>query len=196
MEEERELRDRGLSDFFYKLNQMYAPKEEINTRINMDDFSRVPGFDVSADKAKIYDKKIRHEFTDATSLGKFAENFIMREINRLQILGDSKAVLGSEYDDLFNGADIVVEIKGAETINRFSVDISTGDSASILRKTSFQKKLANVGDIGQVKYFRSQYDRGVVGLPSAPHLVLSINPDDIIDFLEKSKPLLLARRTL
>jgi len=184
---ERKMEDLQIEETFSSLNRLYNVREGSGLQIEMEDFEEMPGFDVTADKRKVAEKKSSFENQGAgTVIGKFMERLLAHKSDTERLFGeDTYSVLGSDYDDLFNGADLVVEVNSGDRVVRFSVDISTGSSAS---KLDVQKRRFSEGKLAEVKYFKSEYDSSVTSLQNVPHFILQIDPEQVYEFLGKAKP--------
>lgn len=197
--EEQLLKEGGVEEIFYRLDQRYAPSY---LRIKMDDFDSQYGKDViERDHQEVALKRREVVGTDATLLGKFAEGFL-GHADRLKLFGkyaETSTSFGSEYDDYFNGADGIVEINNEVTnqetqgiplpsVTRFSVDVTTGGSISLNEKMQILTRKFAKGRLSRVKYFESVYDRNANGgLRDIPNAILTVDPMAIQHFLQKAK---------
>ncbi len=139
---------------------------------------------VATDKQKIESMKANWQKDNptlvyATSL----EYLVYRHINSNRTLGErARAIKTTEYDDVINGTDLVVEFEDSESARPdrlgFAIDVTFG-SQTLTKKFDSIKKQIEIGTLGKMKYYHSpkQGLRGELSL--LPRVVVGIEKNQI-----------------
>ncbi|HEY4474512.1 MAG TPA: hypothetical protein VJC06_01145 [Candidatus Paceibacterota bacterium] len=153
--------------------------------VRMEDFASVQGFGravIKKDRYNVAQKKIRirEMGTEPSKKAKLLEAILAEQIELSDWFGsDALTIIPAEYDDLYNGVDLAVEFEKdtKPTYTALGIDI-TSSAGSITKKLAIIKAYILRGDLGRIKYFKSERDnlppRQIQGIPQ---LVIGTNKD-------------------
>jgi len=160
--------------------------------VKMEDFVNVQGFGkdvVKKDRYNVAQKKIRirEMGTEPSKKAKLLEAILAEQIELSDWFGsDALTIIPTEYDDLYNGVDLAIEFEKdtKPTYAALGVDV-TSSAGSIIKKLAIIKAYILRGDLGRIKYFKSERDnlppRQIQGIPQ---LVIGTNKDLIKELSE------------
>lgn len=116
-------------------------------------------------KAKIQEKEGRRvlelglekarEYEEIEKRSKIFENFLVLEGKN--IFGeDTEAVPASEFDDLFNNTDLVLEAKTKDKVIRFAIDAGVSDDVEVIKEKAQDTNVKRIRENkARVRYFKS-----------------------------------------
>lgn len=154
--------------------------------IHPEEFSELYGADVIArDLAKV--ESIKQKFA-APDRAKFASEIMEGVIYDQSELSDwlgphAHTIKTSEYDDIINGVDLVVEFDEPSQARRhlaLGVDATFG-SRTIEKKFDRIKAEIDAGSLASIKYFRSQNGTFMGRLSQVPRVVTGIDQEHLLD---------------
>ncbi len=154
--------------------------------IRPEEFSGLYGEDVIARDVAAVNK--RKESFGAPDRAKFAseimEGIIYDQSERSDWLGPhAHTIKTSDYDDIMNGVDLVVEFDEPEQSRKhlaLGVDATFG-SHHLDSKFSRIKSEIDSGELATIKYFRSQSGSFMGRLSHIPRVVTGIDQDHLLD---------------
>ncbi len=93
---------------------------------------------------------------------------------------NASAILPSAYDDLFLGNDIILEHKheGVSSYSGVGIDITIGET-SFMSKVADTKARIKKGQLGRVKYFKSEDANYVGSLNNIAHFVIGVDREQM-----------------
>jgi hypothetical protein len=155
-------------------------------RIHLDDFNYA---DTEADKKSVAQK---HQEINSRTLFRDgeAEAVVQAEILEAMIYdlvrnqkwfgANASAILPSAYDDLFLGNDMILEHKheGLSSYSGVGIDITIGET-SFMNKVADTKARIRKGQLGRVKYFKSEDANYVGALNNIAHFVIGVDRDQM-----------------
>lgn len=135
--------------------------EHDESAIDMDDFKDIPRYAerLERDKANIVRKKanIKVEGTEPTKKARILEAIFSQQIELSNWFGNNTfTIVPAEYDDLFHGIDLALEIKSEKDLEYSALGIDVTSSAKALRnKLKTIKNHIADGTLTMIEYFHS-----------------------------------------
>lgn len=179
--------DRPLSETEERVYQFLIPRLE-ETAIDMDDFKEVKG-----EKIVTNDKeRVRQRIEELEELGqseldprkkrsKILEAILTEQIEMSDWFGpNTSTVFASEYDDLFNSLDLILEF-GDDNDKDIKYDPLGIDVTSTTER--IEKKLTKIKEHmlryngSLVRYFRSERENPETKLEQLPRLIIGVEPE-------------------
>lgn len=157
-----------------------------DSTIQLDEFSELYGADViQRDKAEV--ERIKKTF-EPHDRNKFAadilEGILCKEAELSDWLGPyAQTLKTSEYDDIKNGVDMVVEFnlpQQARSHLALGVDATFG-TRTIQKKFERIKREIEEGELARIKYFRSQNGGFMGQLSNIPRVVTGIDREHLLE---------------
>lgn len=155
-------------------------------RIHLDDFNYA---DTESDKKSVAEKY--HNINSQTLFREGeAEALVQAEILEAMIYdlvrnqkwfgANANAILPSAYDDLFLGNDVILEHKheGVSSYSGVGIDITIGET-SFVSKVADTKARIKRGQLGRVKYFKSEDANYVGSLNNIAHFVIGVDREQM-----------------
>ncbi len=131
--------------------------------INLKDFEKVAGYGkerVQKDAERVMRKKkeIEQMGTEPTRRAKLLEMMLVDQIELSDWFGQNTyTIIPSEYDDLFHGVDLALEIEDEEGIKHLALGIDvTSSPISIRKKLKIIKDHIKDGTLTAMEYFHSE----------------------------------------
>ncbi|MFQ5752091.1 MAG: hypothetical protein ACE5HI_08860 [bacterium] len=162
--------------------------------VNMADFIGVPGY--GKEQIEHHRNNIKKKLAQKERLGLLPleqsyllEGLMVDQIELSNWFGENAFTIAtSEYDDVFNGADLAVVIKDGETTERatiISIDI-TSSAPTISKKLGVIKQGIRTGQLSSISYFHSEdYDPNFYGPKhEIPQVVLGVGRKTINELAE------------
>lgn len=184
-------RTEKISEAEEKVFEVLLPRHR-EQAVKMEDFLNIQGFGkdvVKKDKHNVAQKKtrIREMGTEPSKKAKLLEAILAEQIELSDWFGgEVLTIIPTEYDDLYNGVDLAIEFEKdtKPTYAALGIDV-TSSARSIEKKLAIIKAYILRGDLGQIKYFKSERDnlppRQMQGIPQ---LVIGANKDLIKELSE------------
>lgn len=175
----------------YKAAHKKAVELVAGKRIHLDDFNYT---DTEADKKSVaqkYDEINSKTFfrdgeAEAVVQAEILEAMIFDLVRNQKWFGaNANAILPSAYDDLFLGNDVILEHKheGVSSYSGVGIDITIGET-SFMSKVADTKERIKRGQLGRVKYFKSEDANYVGSLNNIPHFVIGVDRDHMFSLTE------------
>jgi len=172
-------------------NLLVAEHEEAS--IDMDEFAYIPRYAerLERDKSSVERMKtiIKKEGTEPTKKSRILEAIFAQQIELSNWLGqDVFTIVPTEYDDLFHGVDLVLEVPKNEDTEYLAMGIDATSSSLITIRKKLKKIKENIanGTLTMVEYFHSEDNRpdfyGV--LENIPKVVIGIERQAIQELSE------------
>jgi len=159
-----------------------------SAKININDFKGVyKEFDIKRDLKKVADRKLK--FEKDTDRSQLFEAIFTEQLERFAWLGDAAVVQTSEYDDFFNGADIVVEYdsneEGEESV-KMAIDVTLDvDTNKLMEKIESIDDNLQVGKGVTIRYFESEFDVEEKGrATNVPRVVIALDDYNYQNYLD------------
>ncbi len=193
-QEDMELKERGLDDTLYSLEKICCPANSPESCINIDEFDDVYSKEeIKKDKELVEKYKSQQEH-ERGRVGIFMENMITSSDN-LKLFGnmDIAAKKTTDIDDYKNHIDVIAEVKqninlDLPAISRFGIDVTTADRLKAEEKIRKIDENLKKGELGMIKYFKSEYTLTKKRLNNVPIFILRTDREDIYSFLSRIKP--------
>ncbi|HXK40481.1 MAG TPA: hypothetical protein VJ046_00010 [Candidatus Paceibacterota bacterium] len=136
--------------------------EHDKTAIDMDDFEGVEGYSgerIKKDKGRVARKKreIKEMGTEPTRKAQLLEMVLTDQIELSNWFGqDTYTIIPAEYDDLFHGVDLALEIEDESAIKHLALGIDATSSAKKVREKlkKIKDHIAD-GTLTAMEYFHS-----------------------------------------
>lgn len=180
----------------------YAKLQErgLIKRIDPNNFRGLPGYEdtvvdndlqaIAKKKAYIAQQNLKHPHeVELKKVSDVFETILEEQIEQNEGFGpDASIIRASEYDDLINGIDAVIEFdleKGTSHL-ALGIDITFG----IISGTDLQKKFQsikddlNAGKLAKVKYFESKHGDSKGELTELPKVVIGVDRQTVNDLAE------------
>jgi hypothetical protein len=156
-------------------------KKILANRMSLRDF----GYRDSKQDSELIER-LKKEFDDDEELRGVSD--ILEAILYLE-LGDGKwfgeetaSMLATEYDDVVNGVDVVVEFLSTERPGMLAIAVDATMSRDAVR-TKLQKIKSKIktDELTKVKYFESGRNGSKSSLENLPHVVIGLDPETILE---------------
>jgi len=135
---------------------------------------------VTRDLRKVEELKSKFENTESKSAAEIFEAILHQHIELSDWLGpNAETICTSEYDDIVNGVDLVVEFNEDDSTRHLAlgVDVTFG-SISMQKKFERIKTEIEANKLATVKYFEAHGYRG--SLTQTPRVVVGVELDKVI----------------
>ncbi len=172
----------GLHPFYQMAYE--AAQNGFKNRINMEEFSN--RIDLPKDLKRVREKMFQIKATciHGTEQEKMAivqsdifEHMLHTHIGEAEWFGDSvQSVFPSIYDDLFNGVDLILEQnvgRGAFAFSTLAID-ATFSAQGAIQKLERTRDFLAKGNLGGIKYFKSEKADIVGRMDSVPHFIIGL----------------------
>lgn len=183
----------NLSEVELKTFDLIVPEHEKGA-INIEGFTKVPGY--GKDRIKQardrIDKKrkwIGEHGTEPTQRAKLLEAVLTNQIELNNWFGQNTyTIIPAEYDDLFHGVDLALEIEDDEKGVKYlasGIDV-TSSPLGISKKLSIIKQHIRDGSLTMIEYFHSdEHNPDFYGvMTNIPHVVIGTSKQTIQDLSE------------
>lgn len=164
----------------------YLPAKTLLERsaINPKDFLETYGEEAVRKDIVRAEKKEANFTPDAQGIyAKVLEGILFDQIQNNDWFGKgARAIKTSNYDDYFNGSDLVLELEEVtHTLSHLSLSIDiTFGTRTEERKFARIKQAIDEGTLGDIKYFRTEQASTENGLSMVPQVVIGIEKDLLI----------------
>lgn len=149
--------------------------------INPSDFVNLYGSEnVERDLASVVSLKRKFETDETQKASEVFEAIVFEQVELSNWLGEhAETIRTSEFDDIVNGVDLVVEFTEDNSTNHLAlgVDVTFG-TASIGKKFERIRKEIDADNLATVKYFESHGFKG--SLRQLPRVVIGVEKDTVI----------------
>lgn len=149
--------------------------------INPSDFVNLYGSEnVQRDLKEVASLKKRFETDETQKASEVFEAIVFEQVELSNWLGDhAETIRTSEFDDIVNGVDLVVEFSEDNSTNHLAlgVDVTFG-TMSIGKKFDRIRKEIDADNLATVKYFESHGFKG--SLRQLPRVVIGVERDTVI----------------
>jgi hypothetical protein len=182
------LGSKDLDKFHQKAEEILAPD-----RINPRGFTLYDAKIIQGDEEKVnlrkqqFREKNDQQTRDLLKYSTTLEAIINQRIQLSDWLGsDVDTRKTCEYDDIFNGIDIIAEFKNQErspSLLGLGVDISF--STDIRKKISRIKHEIEQGTLGEIKYFESETSGFQGRQTNVPRVVIGVDQKRLLDLMAK-----------
>lgn len=149
--------------------------------INPSDFVNLYGSEnVERDLASVVSLKRKFETDETQKASEVFEAIVFEQVELSNWLGEhAETIRTSEFDDIVNGVDLVVEFTEDNSTNHLAlgVDVTFG-TTSIGKKFERIRKEIDADNLATVKYFESHGFKG--SLRQLPRVVIGVEKDTVI----------------
>ena len=147
-----------LSEAESRVYEILVPRH-MASAIKMEEFSDLYGERIKKDKALLEERKKGFSETYGAKRGKILEAILNEQIELNNWLGqEALTIIPSEFDDIINGVDVVVEFEREEGFKHMALGLDMTSSANEIRRKLFEaRKHILKGDLTQIKYFISEF---------------------------------------
>ena len=163
----------------------------VNPPLDPKDFKGVPGYtdeEIDADIKNVHDKERRFnkEHTPAQKEQKKFAKMLEAMLNELIELHDwlgpyAETITTSDYDDIVNGVDMVVEFQDEEkkSASHLALAIDVTFASDIGKKIDRIKEEIRNGGLSRIKYFASEFLEHPGELVDIPRVIIGADVDTI-----------------
>jgi hypothetical protein len=185
---ERLHRIEGISDAEQKAFNLLVPKHH-ELSVKIEDFEEIYGpEEVERDRQAITDKKSRMEKVDSPShrRAQLLEAILAEQIELSEWFGtEAMTIIPSEYDDLYNGIDLMTEFEKEGYFQYLGMNIDvTSVPGTVKKKLDIIKAKITSGTLGQIKYLRSERSDIMGRMSNIPSFVVGADIRTIHELAE------------
>lgn len=139
--------------------------------------------EIRRDVIELEEIKKRLEFKEQHERGLIAAGIFYKEGERSQWFGENTFIeLTSEYDDMINHSDLILEIYDGDTdsFDRMAIDVTVSEDPAVLnKKYNFLRKELISGELTDLKYFDSKESVARGKVEGIPRAVVQITKDHL-----------------
>lgn len=166
-------------------------EEIVKYRLSEDDFLEIfSKEEITKDRSKIEEKKeaMRHRTEESILL----ERFLILKAEENGWFGNGYVCPTTEFDDIINGVDFVVEFEKENKNLYLAVDCTVSEREDVIREKILKsKEKMEIGLLSQVKYFQSEadYDDESKGIKKiinmVPRVIMTVKKEELRELCEK-----------
>lgn len=152
----------------------------------MDDFTDVY-LEEEIRKDKEWLQKAKEKHLAKTGRAHLLEVILAKQIKLANWFGKNCFIVQtSEYDDVINHTDLVIELKKGKKITRLAVDVTTSENKWILdKKRDYIKEEIDQGRLTTLKYFSSKINPSLRGkIEMIPRVIIGTNKEGVKEISE------------